>query len=863
MTILGTTTLAGAGSGVANSRQSVWSAVTGAGLWYAVYNDGAAWKWQTSADAVTWGAATTVPGLAFGSSDPRASNLTSDSAGNLYLTVYNGGSGHVLYSSFTAAGWLATPTDIAQTFAGSTLSIAETGGHVYVRQIGVSSGGGTLQHITDPTPTNTTFANDYTLSGSAGSSINSQTAWVLESVGANVIVGWVNTATTPGLDFVSLPSAPPGSVVFGTASTNVLSVAGLQTDLTSAVDGAGLLHVVYRVAGTGWLEATYNGTAWTTGLALTGIADTDRSPSLVKDAAGTLHLYYTKFNATSDYGIGHVSKASGGAWTAQTDLVAHNAVNRQFVEAARLPHSGGTVVSWTEGTASPYNFVAALASLGAAAATAFTLTGPASGTTGAASTAFTVTPNGALGQAETIALTDSGAGGTFAPTSLSFANAATAAQTFTYTPASVGAKTLTATPSPALGTAPTATYTSNASAATVSGVTVSPSAPTVAGAATQQFTATVAGTGSPAQTVTWAATLGTITSGGLYTAPASTSSAQTATITATSTVDNTKSGTATSAIPATPAAGASPPSIQVTQPTGCRPGEGESAYLSIATAMGATDADVLPVVTYALHNQAGDSALAPTVTRVAKGIYRVDVAVPASYTWCDDICLLGTLAVAGMTYNWVVEFSLPSVATDVSGATILQASEHINEIPLDIASAFLQYTLAQYTNPAAPTTSALQLTAASLVNVPASGGLTTGQVAELNGLVDQMATVPKIGTTAILTAGDEAALTAAGSGSGALAAMRGAATITIPGTHTTSGSPLVLTHAQYETLLASLAGGDDAATVPVAGGTATETYYLIGQPRIAGNVVMVATVAYNAQGAQVSRTDLYTAPATY
>jgi len=84
------------------------------------------------------------------------------------------------------------------------------------------------------------------------------------------------------------------------------------------------------------------------------------------------------------------------------------------------------------------------------------------------------------------------------------------------------------------------------SSVTVSGVAVSPS--TATGSTT--FSATVSGSGSPSQTVTWAATAGTITSGGVFTAPAATASAQTITITATSTVDPTKYGTATVTIPA-------------------------------------------------------------------------------------------------------------------------------------------------------------------------------------------------------------------------------------------------------------------------------------------------------------------------
>lgn len=285
----------------------------------------------------------------------------------------------------------------------------------------------------------------------------------------------------------------------------------------------------------------------------------------------------------------------------------------------------------------------------AAAATAFALTGPASGTVSVASTNFTVTPNAALGQAETVAPSDGGGGGAFAPASLSFANGATAAQTFTYTPASPGAKTITATPTPALGAAPTTAYSSTAQ-------------------------------GAPAAT-----------------------------------------GYA---------------SIKVTNPRGCLPGEAQVAYLDISTAAGATDADVLPTVAFSLLNQVATAAAAPTVVRVSTGLYKVTVPTPATATWCDDICVLGTLLVGGVRFNWIVEFSIPSVATDAVGAVILQASEHIIELPADIAAALLAYSLGEYTDPVNPATSGIRLTTTGLANTPPSGGLSTGQVTELNAVLD-------------------------------------------------------------------------------------------------------------------------------
>jgi hypothetical protein len=83
-------------------------------------------------------------------------------------------------------------------------------------------------------------------------------------------------------------------------------------------------------------------------------------------------------------------------------------------------------------------------------------------------------------------------------------------------------------------------YTITTQAGTVS-VTVSPTAGTVASGGSQQFTAKVNNATNKA--VTWKASIGSITTGGMFTAPA-VSSDQPASITATSVADPTKSATA-------------------------------------------------------------------------------------------------------------------------------------------------------------------------------------------------------------------------------------------------------------------------------------------------------------------------------
>ena len=108
-------------------------------------------------------------------------------------------------------------------------------------------------------------------------------------------------------------------------------------------------------------------------------------------------------------------------------------------------------------------------------------------------------------------------------------------------PASGTTDTVTATSVADTSVSGTSSITLQAAAATVTSVTVSPTPEAVPFGSTQQFSATVTGTNNPSQLVTWSAVNGSITSLGLYTAPAS---GNTDTVTATSVADTSVSGTA-------------------------------------------------------------------------------------------------------------------------------------------------------------------------------------------------------------------------------------------------------------------------------------------------------------------------------
>ena len=84
--------------------------------------------------------------------------------------------------------------------------------------------------------------------------------------------------------------------------------------------------------------------------------------------------------------------------------------------------------------------------------------------------------------------------------------------------------------------------------------------------------------------------------------------------------------------------------------------------------------------------------------------------------------------------------------------------------------------------------------------------------------------------------------------------------LTIPTTGTTTGTSEVLTFKQTLALHASLSAGGESNTAATAGGTATVTYYLVGAPKIAGNVVAVSTPSFDTNGKLTGRVVLVQQP---
>jgi DNA-binding beta-propeller fold protein YncE len=173
---------------------------------------------------------------------------------------------------------------------------------------------------------------------------------------------------------------------------------------------------------------------------------------------------------------------------------------------------------------------------------------------------------------------------------------------------------------------------------TAAGVTVSPNAATVLTSRTQLFTATVTGVSS--SSVTWGvsqgtatpitggnSTLGTITTTGFYTAPATIPNPNTVTITATSTIDTKATGTSTVTVDSGIRVKVLPASddCTISTPSNLSIGTGEQfQFKSCVTGTATTS------VSWAVNGTAGGSSTLGTIS--ASGLYTAPTTPPSSVT---------------------------------------------------------------------------------------------------------------------------------------------------------------------------------------------------------------------------------------
>ena len=305
-------------------------------------------------------------------------------------------------------------------------------------------------------------------------------------------------------DIAVAATATPYTI--GTEPVVVFQVTGTGTSvqLTLTVDGVQLISFAdtnaLRVVTAGYTGVYFNvgygagSGMWISSLSSADVVSTATAITTTGPTSGVSGAASTNFTVAANGVItGTVrvtpNDASGGGTFTPTFVDISSAT--PSLTFTYTPASAGskTIGSTNNGSLTNPATITYVAS--ASAATAVTLTGPTSGTTGVASTNFTVGANGPITGTVVVTPNDSANGGTFTPATISLSSA-TPTGTFTYTPASVGSKTLAVTNNGGLTNPSAITYTS-AVVGTVPGAPTIGVATAGTGSASIAFTAGTAG----------------------------------------------------------------------------------------------------------------------------------------------------------------------------------------------------------------------------------------------------------------------------------------------------------------------------------------------------------------------------------
>lgn len=238
----------------------------------------------------------------------------------------------------------------------------------------------------------------------------------------------------------------------------VLSKSGTGATVTVTLKIGGATVVSYadtdaaRVTGNGYAGFWFSTTVAAAGIWVQDVTAEDASTAatsvtLSGPSSGSVGTASTNFTVGADGTItGTVTvtpsdSGGGGTFTPTTVNISSGSTTATFTYTPAT--SGAKTISVTNngGLSNPSSITYTATS---GVATALTLSGPSSGVVSTASTNFTVAANGSLSSSVDVTPSDSSAGGTFTPSSITLNSGATSG-TFTYTPLSTGVKSISVT----------------------------------------------------------------------------------------------------------------------------------------------------------------------------------------------------------------------------------------------------------------------------------------------------------------------------------------------------------------------------------------------------------------------------------
>lgn len=410
-------------------------------------------------------------------------------------------------ASDVTAATFATRFDVLS----ETLStaVATNSNSLTVGLISITNTGSPTNAPTAPTverfddATGSTFYTPYILERpGAGSSVNLQAT----STGNTFTPGWAGRAVSLEGSAASAPtlSSPSGTATGNTTGSGTVSTTGSDGLMwRKAAVGASTDPGAGNEAGAGWVSTAVTASGAQAAAAFTGLTTgVAVDPSFLHVTAGGLRSSvatgapFTPSTMTWTGTYPAQSGTSGSAFAHSGSIpTPSGGIGAKTYSASGLGASGLTMntsngqLQGTCGTAGTYNITPTVTDSSTAgtnpsgggsppqtvalaafvltigtggAATAVTMSGPSSGLVGLASTNFTIGANGVIAGTVTVTPNDSGAGGSFAPTSVNISSASPTA-TFTYTPVSTGAKLVSVTNNGGLANPTPITYTANAS----------------------------------------------------------------------------------------------------------------------------------------------------------------------------------------------------------------------------------------------------------------------------------------------------------------------------------------------------------------------------------------------------------------
>ena len=330
----------------------------------------------------------------------------------------------------------------------------------------------------------------------------------------------------------------PGQIEFFTGNAAVRQGTGIPISDTN------WHHIAYRLNGSSTTE-------W------------DKFLDGVKTAINT-SIDFALPSASGGFYAFNSDNAAAPCWCSLGDVVIYNSAlsdaSVQSLAAGNHPsQSPDPVLYWPLlGTSNPEPDASGNNNPGTVQGSVIQVPGPpyASGQSGVTVSVSPSSVTLGAGQAQQFTATVTGSSNTSVIWSLSSAVGTVTSSGLYTAPSSIsGTQTITLTATSAAQTS--ATGTASITLAPVS-VTVSPNSTSLSAGQTQQFTSTVTGSSNTSVTWTLSPAVGTVTSGGLYTAPSSISTSQTVTLTATSAAQTSATGTA--AISLVPAVTSAAPS---------------------------------------------------------------------------------------------------------------------------------------------------------------------------------------------------------------------------------------------------------------------------------------------------------------